>query len=127
MASMDGSGRNAGGRVGRPSGRGPSTPATTRLSARSTISSSSRPGSLDDTGWGTAPSIQHASVVRTKLSSLGKAMVTRSPVVTPRSASARAVRFASSTSARHVIVGWPTTVSAGWSGWESAKPRNSDA
>ena len=122
-ASIDGSGTKSGGSEARPRARSGLTPATTLLSASSTISSSSRPGSFDDTGCGMAPMNQHAIVVSTNASLFGYATVTMSPSVTPRSSSVRAVRVASSTSSCHVRVRLPTTVRAGRSGVSSAKER----
>ena len=74
----------------------------TRGFASSTIASSSRFGSRDETGCGVAPSFQHATTAATNSMPFGSAIVTKSPCTTPRDASSRAMRFASRSSSPRV-------------------------
>ncbi|MEZ5297436.1 MAG: hypothetical protein R2697_14495 [Ilumatobacteraceae bacterium] len=70
--------------VGYPAGVG--ADATSAESASSTISVSSRPGSLADTGCRVAPSFQTAIAADMNSVEFGSAIVTRSSWPTPSSA-----------------------------------------
>ena len=86
-----------------------SAPMITFGSASSTISSSSRFGSRDETGCGVAPSFQHATVAATNSTLFGSAIVTKSPCSTPSAGElpGRAVREPLQLAAGHgaVLVG----------------------
>src|SRR5271154_5136315 len=78
-SDRSGSGRYPMGSVRRPPADSCGTPITTEGSASSRIASSSRAGSLAETGWGTAPIFQQAANATNQSTELGRATVIMSP------------------------------------------------
>ena len=84
-AASDGAGSKPAGTVGRPDASEGSTPTTSEGLARSMIARRSAAGSLEEIGWGVAPSFHTAIRASKKPIPFGSPMVTSESGVTPRS------------------------------------------